>query len=409
MKKSYGCLNLSEPRIRAARKLIQLSFRLASAAAWSIPALRLRAETQFGFMLMKGTTNALSYLTERWNFEETLQKRIAGFVDLLITHQELSDIFVFQWKENLAEYMKGTQERQSEFKSKREIPKEFVPSNLNEREQLVKHYMPRGNKLLYVGCGVGRDCFRYEKIGYEVVGIDTETGLLKAMQNWRDLLKMRTRPVKMNGLSLGFMPHTFNAAIVEIYGAFSSKRQRLKLQQELARVLKPDGFALMVAPRFHYAKYIQLQRLSGVHKYVDVLRDELLRPSPKEPTLETDKDTDKLFFGVMRGSYTCDSLALELSACFKVEKCYAAKDKRYLLALIRPLAEGQWTGEEGVKPEIIVPSKDDIKKANAFIRNVEIFVDDLEKNAKMTGYFIARSAILENKCWKMLNELLRPE
>ncbi|MCX5751961.1 MAG: methyltransferase domain-containing protein [Candidatus Saganbacteria bacterium] len=410
---SESNLDSSLPRICSAQKLLQLSYRLAAASSWSIPAMRKRAKQQFSNMLSKGAGNVLHYLAEGWDFEEALQKRIAGFIDLLITPHELADIFILQWKDNLTKLLIRTRKEQGKFKKTGAMPSSFLPERLSEREQIIKEKLPKGGRILYVGCGTGRECFRYEKMGYEVVGIDTEAGLLDAMEDWCTLLNMQSMPVQMNVLFLGFLPHTFDAAIIEIYGAFPSKTQRLKLQQELARALKPGAFAFMVGNRFHYTTHMQLQNVwrdrTGKHQYLELLQDELLKPSPKEPNVEYDKNTDRLIYGVVRGSYTCDSLSSELSACFQVEKCFRAQDKRYLLGLVRPLPQDKWKIETVAEPKMISPSKEVISEADGFAREIEGLVDVLEKNAEATKEFVDKSAVLENEGWDRLKKILWKE
>ncbi len=113
-----------------------------------------------------------------------------------------------------------------------------------------------------------------------------------------------------------------------------------------------------------------------------------------------------MIYGVARGTYTINSLSDDLSGCFKVERCWSAQDKRYLLALGRPLPAEKRKVENFDEPQIIEPKEETISEANIFVKELGLLVEVLEKNAELTKGFVDQSTLLENEAWDRLKELL---
>jgi SAM-dependent methyltransferase len=364
---------------------------------------------EFSNELTKKSNKAFYHLRQAQNFEEALQKEIANLIDQLITAEELEMLFSLQWENNLKKLAEGHLAAQHNYKTTGETPAAFTPSILTEREKIVKEHFPEGGRILYVGSGVGTECFRYQQLGYEVVGIDTEATLVQTMKSWSGLLGIWPRGAVMNILSLGFLPQLFDVAIIEIYGGFPSKPHRFLVQKELARVLRPKGFALLVANRFHYTQYMQRQSMykDMQHKsyYLDCLIEQII-PGKEEET--NDIDSDKLVFGVSRGSYSPPSLMKELSAYFDISRCWQAVDKRYLLAWGCPKASGQNLNE---KPGIRSDTKKQtveaaVVQAQLLADKLEHLVESLEGYANTTKDFITRSAAIESNVWEQIRDLL---
>lgn len=113
--------------------------------------------------------------------------------------------------------------------------------------------LPRGARVLDLGCGNGRNLVFLEERGHAVVGLDASTGLLA-----RSALKAGTRRlVRGDALALPFPSSTFDGVhCVAAVHHLPSEGDRHQCAREAARVLRRRGFLLLSAwaleqDRFH--------------------------------------------------------------------------------------------------------------------------------------------------------------
>jgi 2-polyprenyl-3-methyl-5-hydroxy-6-metoxy-1,4-benzoquinol methylase len=130
----------------------------------------------------------------------------------------------------------------------------------------------RGKRLLEVGCGVGIDLARFAEGGAEVTGVDlSERAIDLAKRNF-ELHGLRGELRVMNGEAMEFGDDQFDVAYAHGVIQYTADAQRLA--NELYRVLKPCGEAILVAYN-RYSWLNLLSKLVGVpleHEDAPVLR-----------------------------------------------------------------------------------------------------------------------------------------
>lgn len=114
------------------------------------------------------------------------------------------------------------------------------------------HYLPRlvdfnsysGKRLLDVGCGLGNDLARFAAAGADVVGIDlAERAIELARANFQQR-NLVGRFHVMNGETLEFPDNSFDLVYCHTVLHFTPGPR--KLVQEIHRVMKPDGEAIIM-------------------------------------------------------------------------------------------------------------------------------------------------------------------
>jgi len=97
--------------------------------------------------------------------------------------------------------------------------------------------IPRGGRVLDVGCAGGRDCEVLVQKGLEVVGIDLVAAFLKEAEK----LAPRARFVKMDLLDLRFPANYFDAIWANAVLHHFSKKDLPAIFKDFYKVLKPGG------------------------------------------------------------------------------------------------------------------------------------------------------------------------
>ncbi|NQT29692.1 MAG: methyltransferase domain-containing protein [Candidatus Saganbacteria bacterium] len=407
-------LDEASERVGCAKTLLSLSYQLATNSAWMIPPMRKRARVDIRKRLNNPASPILSRLKREWNFEHTLQKEITTLVDKLVSPEELSVLFTLQWKDNLTRLANKNRDEQAEYKKNGEYPSRFAYQGPTEREEMIKKHLPNGGTLLYIGCGTGRECLRYEHLGYDVFGIDTEAGLVDVMSDWCQMLGKKTKIFQMNAMALGFKPGLFDAAVVEIYGSSPSFAQRLVMQSQLAKVLKLNGVVLVSVGRNRYTQYMQLQNLYrdyGAHPNVKKTAQLLIEQAPMQAE---DEDNNNLRYGVAKNSYTPASLSQEMSSYFDVISCKRMQDLRYICAVGQPLSKPK-RDMAPKKSASFETEKSTIEAAKQFAKWLEGLVGILKEHAENELIYMEElkalkekhqegSGELEDKAWTYLTE-----
>ena len=100
--------------------------------------------------------------------------------------------------------------------------------------------LPRGARVLDVGCGFGRHAGALARAGYEVVGMDSSRAMIsEARLRWRGVSRVRFLRARMQSLSFR---SEFDAAICMFtsFGYLSPKENRRTLAA-IVRAVKPGG------------------------------------------------------------------------------------------------------------------------------------------------------------------------
>ncbi len=137
----------------------------------------------------------------------------------------------------------------------------------NSEEDLVKKYTSSNNdKILDMGCGVGRVSFALESMGYtNLTGIDFSPQMINRAKK----LKKSTINFYVGDCTcIEEEENTFDFAIFSFNGLMQipERKNRLKALKELKRVLKPNA----------YLVFTSHDRDNGNKKYLELWREEKL-------------------------------------------------------------------------------------------------------------------------------------
>lgn len=121
--------------------------------------------------------------------------------------------------------------------------KKFSYNNKKYRQQYVLEMLGRGSgKVLDLGCGTGSFFAHLEKLGYEVVGLDSSPEMVKLASAVANTLK-HSQAVRGDVLNLPFENNAFSALIaVGLLEYLPDDQNFLKI---IRRVLKPGGKAVI--------------------------------------------------------------------------------------------------------------------------------------------------------------------
>jgi ubiquinone/menaquinone biosynthesis C-methylase UbiE len=121
---------------------------------------------------------------------------------------------------------------------------EYRFEKLNYLPRLVNFSAYKGKSVLEVGCGAGIDLVRFAREGAKVTGIDlSKTAIELACKNFEQ--SGRSADLRlMNGECMEFADGTFD--IVYAHGVLQYTADTKKMVDEIHRVLKPGGEAIMM-------------------------------------------------------------------------------------------------------------------------------------------------------------------
>jgi tRNA (uracil-5-)-methyltransferase TRM9 len=112
-----------------------------------------------------------------------------------------------------------------------------------ELESLVSRWQQ--GRLLNIGCAHGPDFLPFKQ-GFELHGLDFSAEMLKLAQKYAEKFKFTASLVEADVRYLPYADESFDWAIaVATYHHIKDEEDRLKALQELWRVLKSDGEALI--------------------------------------------------------------------------------------------------------------------------------------------------------------------
>jgi SAM-dependent methyltransferase len=307
------------------QSIFDLSWRISHYAPPMKPFLRF---AKLADALYKGKTS--DHKQFFWDFDDALQKILLGMARTLATPAEIAAACVEQWKINLQNLCQKSKERLAVAQKNGEVLQ--FPNR--PRSEFIFSRVRPGGRLLYVGCGTGKECLGWAQRGYEVIGIDTDEKLVEIANEWAEYLGLPFQAVCMNAENITFSPGTFDGFLLEFYGFQPSLAQALVLQRNLASTLKDNGQGFIVATRKRYASF--WNRMSSF-RYPQPMFQWLTGQSSLDHIFSrTDACEEKLAFGLYIRSHTIDSLSRELAGVFAVQECmYEEYDPRYLISVVK--------------------------------------------------------------------------
>ena len=306
-------------------RILDLSWRISYYAPPMKPFLRFSKHVE---TLYKGKTNSCKHFF--WDFDDALQKILLGMARNVATPVAIAEACIERWKINLENLYQANRKRLEELRKNGEVP-QF--RNLPRSEFIFSQVEP-GSRLLYVGCGSGKECLGWAQRGYEVVGIDTDEQLVGIANEWAEYLKLPFQAVCMDAENITFSSGSFDGFLLEFYGFQPSLVQASVLQRSLARALHENGKGFIVATRKKYASY--WYKMSGF-RYPQSMFQWLKSQCRLDHFFsQLDACEEKLAFGLYIRSHTIDSLSRELAGVFDVQECmYEEHDPRYLISVVK--------------------------------------------------------------------------
>ena len=117
---------------------------------------------------------------------------------------------------------------------------------LSEPELQMMQFLPQRSCILDIGCAIGRTSFALAKAGHTVTGIDVAEELIKRAQKVAEKQEIAVKYQVCDPMNLPFPDAIFDAALLlKTYCYVPKCQNRLNWLNEIARVLKPDGWLLL--------------------------------------------------------------------------------------------------------------------------------------------------------------------
>ena len=151
----------------------------------------------------------------------------------------------------------------------------------------------KGKEVLEIGCGMGIDLLQYAKGGANVTGIDLTE---KAIQNSKAHFshrKMHGTFLTMNSEKLEFSDNTFD--LVYSFGVLHHTQDTQKAIDEVYRVLKPNGKAIIMLYHKGFRYYFK------IHLFYGLLKGEYLKYGTKDLV---NKRTEEFFYSPITRVYS---------------------------------------------------------------------------------------------------------
>ncbi len=315
-----------------------------------------------------------------WDFDDLLQKNLLRLLRQTASPEGIARACAEQWKRNSENLRRAEQLRLG-------LGDVVVsePPYAAHRRTLLQEHLGRDSRVLYVGCGTGRDCLAWAREGMRVAGVDIDLPLVKLARDWNGLLRVPAVFAGMDMMELGFRPCAFDGFLLEIYGGLPDAKHARALRRELDRVLRPGGIGLVVAERKMYPCWWFLMPTTWPDSMVAWLRGQV---SLDFRFGEKDACEERLQYGLFSRCQTVESLSAELSRTFDVESCRYQADPRYVLAAVR---KREGTRDRETKEECAAPGTVpvDLSAMEGTLEDVEILCRELERHAEEVASFFA--------------------
>ena len=129
----------------------------------------------------------------------------------------------------------------------------------------------RGKRILEVGCGIGIDLIEFAKNGADVTGVDLAQTSIDLASKYFKLNGVNGQFLRMDGEALEFEDNSFD--VVYAHGVIQYTANARRMMDELHRVLKPGGEAIMmVYNRISWLNFLsKLMKVDLEHEDAPVL------------------------------------------------------------------------------------------------------------------------------------------
>ncbi len=120
-------------------------------------------------------------------------------------------------------------------------------NSTGKQVEFVKNQVKAEGLVLDLACGSGRHCVALEKAGYEIVGLDVSSTLLKIAKSKSSETTLKLILIRADMRFLPFRAEVFSSVLSldASFGYLSSEKEDLKCLLEVARVLKKGGVFLV--------------------------------------------------------------------------------------------------------------------------------------------------------------------
>jgi SAM-dependent methyltransferase len=313
-----------------------------------------------------------------WDFDDLLQKKLLALLRQTASPEGIARACTEQWKRNSEMLL-----RQKRQQLEQGISGVDEPHYALVRRMILQEHLERNSLVLYMGCGTGRDCLAWAKDGLRIVGIDTDTALVRFAREWNDRLRYPATFAGMDMMHLGLRSRSVDGFLLELYGGLPDMKLVFALQRELNRVLRSDGVGLVVAERKMYSCWWFLMPTSWPDSMVKWLQGQV-----RLDFCFGNKDAceERLQYGLFSRCHTVESLSAELSRTFEVISCRYQTDPRYVLAVVRKRAGvlKKEMEEESTRP---VTAPVDLSAIERTLENAEALCEALERHAERVASF----------------------
>lgn len=145
----------------------------------------------------------------------------------------------------------------------------YTNKNLKVWEKQVISVFPPKAKILDIGCGMGREAFCLNELGFNVTGIDISEDVIDVAKQFAINNSIDVEFLVSNGLDLPFKNSEFDVVIIwtQTFGLFYGEENQQHILAECKRVLKNGG---ILSFSTHDRKYLESnykQFLKGSHFY----------------------------------------------------------------------------------------------------------------------------------------------
>jgi len=136
-----------------------------------------------------------------------------------------------------------------------------------EEKAVERYFTESETKILDIGCGTGRTTHVFERMGFNVVGID----LTKAFVNHAQTFAPEADFIAGDACSLPFRDETFQYACFSYNGIddISPEENRYKALREIHRVLNPGGIFIFSSRNLFSTYALRSFDWTGVRQFVD--------------------------------------------------------------------------------------------------------------------------------------------
>lgn len=120
---------------------------------------------------------------------------------------------------------------------------EYTKKKLKKWEKEVVDTFPSKAKILDIGCGMGREAFCLNGLGFDVTGIDLSERVIETAKQIASSNSIDIEFIVSNGLDLPFHNLSFDIIIIwsQTFGLFYGEENQQYILNECRRVLKLKG------------------------------------------------------------------------------------------------------------------------------------------------------------------------